>query len=218
MRLSEIPLMLTLAALPSFGRAQNLPRVEAALQAVGTFSWIVHGMDTFGFDVLNGIDVVDTTYASKTAVELALRGGEADIVVDDFLGPVVLHANGVDVTAIFRYATAIGGLVVGTDSDIDGLEDLRGATIVAGSLDDKSLIILRALTISQYGFDVQNDAEVLAAAPPLMSQLIGSGEADAGLPLWHRVARMEAGGVARPWSTAGASVRSLPGPTHRSRV
>ncbi|MFN2322567.1 MAG: ABC transporter substrate-binding protein [Trueperaceae bacterium] len=201
MRPIRIPLVLTLAALLSFGQSQNLPRVEAAMQAVGTFSWIVHGMDTFGFDTLNGIDVVGTTYASKAAVEIALRGAEADVVVDDFLGPVVLRANGVEVTAIFPYATAIGGLVVGADSEIAGIEDLRGATIAASSLDDKSLIILRALSISQYGFDVQNDAEVLAASPPLMSQLVGNGEADAALPLWHWVARMEASGSARELMT-----------------
>lgn len=201
MRPFRIPLVLTLAALLSFGQSQNLPRVEAAMQAVGTFSWIVHGMDTFGFDTLNGIDVVGTTYASKAAVEIALRGAEADVVVDDFLGPVVLRANGVEVTAIFPYATAIGGLVVGADSEIAGIEDLRGATIAASSLDDKSLIILRALSISQYGFDVQNDAEVLAASPPLMSQLVGNGEADAALPLWHWVARMEASGSARELMT-----------------
>jgi NitT/TauT family transport system substrate-binding protein len=178
------------------GHAQNPPKVNAAMQAVGTFSWIVHGMDTFGFDLLNGIDVVGTTYASKAAVEIALRGGEADVIVDDFLGPVLLRSNGVPVTAIFPYATAIGGLVVGNDSGIASLEDLRGKTIAAGSLDDKSLIILRALTISEYGFDVQDASEIVAASPPLMSQLVGSGEADAGLPLWHWVARMEAGGVA----------------------
>ena len=213
MRPLRIPLVLTLAALLSFGQAQNLPRVEAAMQAVGTFSWIVHGMDTFGFDVLNGIDVVGTTYASKTAVELALRGGEADVVVDDFLGPVLLRANGVEVTGIFPFATAVGGLVVGTDSAIDGLEDLRGATIAASSLDDKSLIILRALTISQYGFDVQTDAEVLAAAPPLMSELIGSGEADAALPLWHWVARMQATGTARELMTVADMLGMLELPT-----
>lgn len=180
----------------TFGHAQNPPTVNAAMQAVGTFSWIVHGMDTFGFDLLNGIDVVGTTYASKAAVEIALRGGEADVIVDDFLGPVLLRSNGVPVTAIFPYATAIGGLVVGNDTGIDSLDDLQGKTIAAGSLDDKSLIILRALTISQYGFDVQDAAEVVAASPPLMSQLVGSGEADAGLPLWHWVARMEASGIA----------------------
>jgi NitT/TauT family transport system substrate-binding protein len=213
MRPLRIPLLLALTALLGFGQAQNLPRVEAAMQAVGTFSWIVHGMDTFGFDVLNGIDVVGTTYASKAAVEIALRGGEADVIVDDFLGPVLLRANGVDVTAIFPYATAIGGLVVGNDSTIDSLDDLQGATIAASSLDDKSLIILRALTISQYGFDVQNDAEVLAAAPPLMSQLIGNGEADAALPLWHWVARMEAGGVGKELMTVADMLGMLDLPT-----
>ncbi len=197
----RVPLALALAAILTFGHAQNLPRVEAAMQAVGTFSWIVHGMDTFGIDVLNGIDVVGTTYASKTAVEIALRGGEADVVVDDFLGPVLLRANGVEATAIFPYATAIGGLVVGVDSEITGPQDLQGATIAASSLDDKSLIILRALTISEYGFDVQDASEVVAASPPLMSQLVGSGEADAALPLWHWVARMEAAGTARELMT-----------------
>ena len=213
MRPLRIPLVLTLAALLSFGQSQNLPRVEAAMQAVGTFSWIVHGMDTFGFDILNGIDVVGTTYASKAAVEIALRGGEADVIVDDFLGPVLLRANEIPVTAIFPYATAIGGLVVGVDSTIDSLDDLRGATLAAASLDDKSLIILRALTIDQYGFDVQNDSEVLSASPPLMSQLVGNGEADAALPLWHWVARMEAAGTARELMTVADMLGMLDLPT-----
>ncbi len=209
----RVTLALALAAILTFGHAQNLPRVEAAMQAVGTFSWIVHGMDTFGIDVLNGIDVVGTTYASKAAVEIALRGGEADVVVDDFLGPVLLRSNGVEATAIFPYATAIGGLVVGADSDITGPQDLQGATIAASSLDDKSLIILRALTISEYGFDVQDASEVVAASPPLMSQLVGSGEADAALPLWHWVARMEAAGTARELMTVADMLGMLDLPT-----
>ena len=213
MRTYRIPLVLVLTAALGFGSAQNLPRVEAAMQAVGTFSWIVHGMDTFGFDVLNGIDVVGTTYASKAAVEIALRGGEADVIVDDFLGPVLLRANDIPVTAIFPYATAIGGLVVGVDSTIEGPADLRGATLAAASLDDKSLIILRALTIDQYGFDVQNDSEVLSASPPLMSQLVGNGEADAALPLWHWVARMEAAGTARELMTVADMLGMLDLPT-----
>lgn len=213
MRIRRIPLLAALALTLSFGQAQNLPRVEAAMQAVGTFSWIVHGMDTFGFDVLNGIDVVGTTYASKAAVEIALRGGEADVIVDDFLGPVLLRANDIPVTAIFPYATAIGGLVVGVDSTIDSLDDLRGATVAAASLDDKSLIILRALTIDQYGFDVQNDSEVLSASPPLMSELVGNGEADAALPLWHWVARMEAAGTARELMTVADMLGMLDLPT-----
>lgn len=213
MRMIRPLAVLAAAAVLTFAAAQNPPRVNAAMQAVGTFSWIVHGMDTFGFDILNGIDVVGTTYASKQATELALRAGDADVLVDDFIGPVVLRANGVEVTGIFPYATAIGGLVVGVNSDIQSPADLQGKVIAAGSLDDKSLIILRALTISQYGFDVQDAAEVVAAAPPLMSQLVASGEADAALPLWHWVARMQAAGTARELMTVEAMQTMLGLPT-----
>lgn len=171
--------------------------VRAAMEAVGTFSWVVHGMDYFGTAEANGITVIGTPYASKQATEIALRGGEADVKVDDFLAPVLLRDAGIMASGIYPYATAVGGLVVPVDSDIQGIADLQGKTIAAGSLRDKSLLILRALTISEYGFDPQEDGEVVAAAPPLMSQLTASGEVDASLPLWHWVARMEAGGIAR---------------------
>lgn len=196
-RITALATALVAALTISFAAAQNLPRVNAAMEAVGTFSWIVHGMKTFGLDTLNGIDVVGTTYASKQATELALRAGDADVTVDDFLGAVILRGNDVQVTAIYPFAKAIGALVVPTASDATSIADLQGATIAAGSLRDKSLLIMRALTISQYGFDPQADGEVVAAAPPLMQQLIASGEVDAGLPLWHFVARIEGAGQGR---------------------
>ncbi|HET9026022.1 MAG TPA: ABC transporter substrate-binding protein [Trueperaceae bacterium] len=191
-------LALAFASLLTFGAAQSAtPTVHAAMEAVGTFSWVVHGMDYFGTAAANGIEVVGTPYASKQATEIALRSGEADVKVDDFLGPVLLRDAGIMASGIYPYATAVGGLVVGSDSTISSPADLKGKTIAAGSLRDKSLLILRALTISEYGFDPQTDGEVVAAAPPLMQQLTASGEVDAALPLWHWVARMEAAGVAR---------------------
>lgn len=177
--------------------AQSLPTVNAAMEAVGTFSWVVHGMEYFGTAEAHGFRVVGTPYVSKQATEIALRSGEADVKVDDFLGPVLLRDAGIAASGIYPYATAIGGLVVPVDSEIQSVADLAGATLAAGSLRDKSLLILRALTISEYGFDPQADGEVIAAAPPLMMQLTASGEAEAALPLWHWVARMEAAGVAR---------------------
>jgi NitT/TauT family transport system substrate-binding protein len=209
MLLRPIVLTLALALTAGLTAAQSSPRVNAAMQAAGTFSWVIHAMDTFGFDILNGIDVVGTTYASKTATEIALRGGDADVLVDDFLGPVLLRANGVAATAIYPYGTAVGGLVVGANSPITSTADLAGAKIAAGSLDDKSLLILRALTISQHGFDVQTASEVIAAAPPLMSQLVGSGEVSAALPLWHWVARMQAAGTAREIMTVADMLGEL---------
>ena len=208
-RMLRTALLATVVITAGSSVAQELPRVNAAMEAVGTFSWIVHAMDTFGIDTAHGIDVVGTTYASKQATELALRAGDADVTVDDFLGPVILRGNGVEVTAIYPFAKAIGGLVVPMDSTVTGVADLRGATIAAGSLRDKSLLILRALTISEYGFDPQVDGEVVAAAPPLMQQLITTGEVDAGLPLWHFVARIEAAGGGREVMPVTAMLEAL---------
>lgn len=178
-------------------QAQERPVIRAAMEAAGTFSWIIHGMDYFGTDILNGITVEGTFYASKPAVELALLGGEADVNVGDFLAPVTMRDAGIPVTGIYSYATNVGGLVVPTGSDVSSVADLRGRTVAAGSVRDKSVLILRALTISQYGFDVQEDGEIIAAAAPLMQQLIANGEVDAGLPLWHFTARIEAAGQGR---------------------
>ncbi len=197
MKLRRIFAVLVAAATLGFGSAQDLTTVKAAMEAAGTFSWIVHGMEYFGTAEANGLRVEGTVYASKQAVEIALRGGEAQVAVDDFLGPVILRSNDVPVSGIYPFAKAVGGLVVPVASDIDSIDDLRGATIAAGSLRDKSLLILRALAVSQYGFDPQDEAEIVAAAPPLMMELIASGEADAALPFWHFVARMEAAGTAR---------------------
>ncbi|MCZ2109721.1 MAG: hypothetical protein LC118_09165 [Dehalococcoidia bacterium] len=71
----------------SFANAQggtsSPPVVNAAMEATGTFSWVLHGMEHFGTAEANGIRVVATPYASKQATEIALRSGEADVKVDD---------------------------------------------------------------------------------------------------------------------------------------
>src|SRR5690606_1289364 len=188
MKIRRSLVTLLAAAVFGFAGAQELPTVRAAVEAAGTFSWIVHGMDYFGTAEANGIRVEGTVYASKQATELALRGAEADVTVDDFLGSVLLRSRDVAVSGIYPYAKAVGGLVVPVSSDIDSIDDLRGRTIAAGSLRDKSLLILRALAVSQYEFDPQDESEIVAAAPPLMVQLIADAEVDAALPFWHFVA------------------------------
>lgn len=208
LRRMSIAVVLALAAMPAFAQDGDLPVVNAAMEATGTFSWIVHAMDYFGTAEANGIRVVGTPYASKQATEIALRSGEADVKVDDFLAPVLLRQAGIQASGIYPYATAVGGLVVPADSDIQGVEDLDGKTIAAGALRDKSILILRTLTLSQHGFDV-GDGQVVQAAPPLMMELTASGEVDAALPLWHWVARMEAAGVAREIMTVADMLEQL---------
>ena len=195
--LATLLLLATGAAAAQSGECDETFTIRPGMQATGTFSWVVHAMDYFGIAEEYCLELEPTTYASKQAAELALRAGQADVVVDDIIGAVTLRSNGVPVKAVYPYSKATGGVVVPVDSDIDSIADLEGKTIAASSLDDKSLLILRALTSSEYGFDPQVDGQTLQAAPWLMSGLLDGGEIDAGIPYWHFVARMTATGEFR---------------------
>lgn len=151
-------------------------------------------MEYFGVDEELGITLESETYATKQATEIALRAGNADLVVDDFVGVAQMRSRNLPVRGVYPFSRATGGIVVPTDAGIEGVADLAGKTIGAASLDDKSLLILRALAVSKYNFDPQTDSEVIAVSPPLMEELLGQGELEVAIPYWHFVPRMTATG------------------------
>lgn len=196
-------------AFSGFAGAQSSDTVTAGLQASGTFSWILHAIEYFGIDKDLGLEINGVTYATKEATELALMAGDVDVTVDDFVNVVLMRSRGVPVRAVYPYTLALGGLVVRTDSDIETIADLRGKVIGAASLSDKSLLILRVLTTSKYGFDPQFDSETIAAAAPLMTELARRGDMDAVLPFWHFAARMIGNGEFREIATVHGMLDEL---------
>ena len=176
------------------GSAQEQRTVRIGLQASGTFSWVVHAMEYFGIDEELGLTLESETYATKQATEIALRAGDTDLVVDDFVGVAQMRSRNLPVRGVYPYSRATGGVVVPVDAGIETIADLAGKTIGAASLDDKGLLILRALAVSQYDFDPQTDSNVIAASPPLMEELLAAGELEVAIPYWHYVPRMTAGG------------------------
>lgn len=192
-----IALALVAVLASSVSAQEERMTIRVGQQAAGTFSWITHAMVYFGLDEKYNLEILEETYASKPATQLALQTGEVDVVVDDFVGAVQMRDAGVPVRGIWPFSAATGGLVVPVDSDIQSIADLQGRSIGTASLGDKAILILRALLISQYGFDPQADGQVLQAAAPLQQGLLESGELDAALPFWHFVARMEASGEFR---------------------
>ena len=177
--------------------AQDTHTVQVGQQASGTFSWITHAMRYYGLDMKYGLNLVEDTYATKPAAQLALQAGEVDVIVDDFIGAVNMREAGVPVRAIWPFSKATGGVVVPVDSEVQTVADLQGHTIAAAALNDKSMLILRAYLSTNYGFDPQDDGMVLQAAAPLMQGLLDEGEIDAAIPFWHFVARMEGSGEYR---------------------
>lgn len=207
-----LPLALLVAAVPAMAQ-QELGRVRVGLQAGGTLSWVTFVIQRLGLDQARGIRVETTTYATKQATEIALRAGEADVVVDDFVGVTTMRAAGVPVRAVYPFSLATGGVVVPVDSPIRTVADLQGKRIAVASLDDKSWLILRALGVARYGVDLQRASEVQAAAPPLMTELLGRGDIDAAIPYWHFVARLVGTGRYRELISVSRMLAELNLPT-----
>ncbi len=119
------------------------------------------------------------------------------MIVSDWLWVSRQRSEGGDL-ALVPYSTAVGAVMVGPQSPLGSLADLRGKTIgVAGGPLDKSWLLLRALVLRRHGFDLAAESEVVYGAPPLMSEKALSGELDAVLNFWHFCARLEADGFRR---------------------
>ena len=53
--------------------------IQVGQQATGTFSWITHAIDYYGLDEKYNLNIVEQTYASKPATQLAIQAGEVDV-------------------------------------------------------------------------------------------------------------------------------------------
>ena len=138
-----------------------------------------------------------SAFAGEDATNIALQAGAVDIIVSDWLWVSRQRSEGGDL-ALVPYSSAVGAVMVGPQSPLGGLADLRGKTIgVAGGPLDKSWLLLRALVQRRHGFDLAAESEVAYGAPPLMSEKALSGELDAVLNFWHFCARLEAAGFRR---------------------
>lgn len=190
------------------GTAAAQKTLNVGLQAGGTLSWVTFAIQKYGIDRDLGFRLNTTTYASKDATRVALRAGDAQVVVDDFLEVTLLRQKGFPVSAIYPFSLITGGVIVPAGSDIRTVADLKGQTLGATSLTDKTLLILRAYTRRQ-GFDVQSAAKVASVSSPLMEQFMNRGEIQAGIPFWHHGARMVSTGKFRTLISSADLLRGL---------
>lgn len=189
------------------GLAQDQPQLRAAMLKTGTVNWEIATIRANDFDAANGFDLVVQDYADNAATRIAFEGGEADVVVADWIWVARMRAEGRDYVFI-PYSKAVGGLVVKDDSGIGSLPDLKGRKIgIAGGPLDKSWLILRAYAQSQ-GFDLQGETEQVFGAPPLIFETALNGETDGAINFWHFNAKAEAAGF-RPLMTVSEAALAL---------
>jgi len=186
--------------------AQELPTVRAAVLKIGTVNWELQTIKRLGLDTQNGFTLEVQGYAGGDASRIAFAGGEADVVVADWIWTARQRADGKDYVT-FPYSTAVGGLVVSKDSNAQTLGDLDGAKIgIAGGPLDKSWLILRAYAQQEFEIDLAGSTEQVYGAPPLIFKSGLSGDVDGAINFWHFMAKMKAIGMREIISVSDAAL------------
>ncbi len=186
----------------------DLPVLRAAVLEQGTVSWELDVIKTNGFDTQAGFDLQVMGVAGNSAAQIAFQGGEADVIVSDWLWVARQRASGRDYVFV-PYSRAVGSVMVPGDSPAQTIADLKGGKIgIAGGPLDKSWLILRAYAAQVADMDLVAETEQVFGAPPLIYQTALQGELDGAINFWHFLAKMEAGGM-RPLVTVSEAAEAL---------
>ena len=173
----------------------DVPTLRAAVLKIGTVNWELDVIKTNGLDKKHGFNLEVQGLAGNPATRVAFQGGEADVVVADWIWVARQRAEGKDFVFI-PYSTAVGGLMVKKDSGISSLEDLKGKKIgIAGGPVDKSWLLIRALAKQENGMDLVSETEQVFGAPPLIFKSALQGEVQGAINFWHFGAKMQAAGM-----------------------
>ncbi len=175
--------------------ADNLPVVRVAVLQFGTVNWELDVIQHHGFDRDLGFTLEVVPLGSKNAVNVALQGGAADVVVNDWIWVSRQRDENRHYTFV-PYSLAVGELIARLDSGIENVTDLAGKKLgIAGGPVDKSWLTLRAYALKTSNLDLTDSVTTQFAAPPLLNELIKRDKLDAVLNFWHYTARLKVGGM-----------------------
>jgi NitT/TauT family transport system substrate-binding protein len=194
MRLRALPAAAIFLGLSGTAHAVDVVRV--AVQKTGTVAWEIAAMKALGLDKAADLDVETTELASTEAGKIALQGGEADIIVSDWLWVARERSLG-DKLLFTPYSNALGAVMASKGSPIHSLADLAGRSIgVAGGPLDKSWLMVQAAARKE-GRDLAQSARPAYGAPPLIAEKLADGELDAALEFWNFCVDLETRGFRR---------------------
>lgn len=168
--------------------------ITVAVQATGTVKWELAAMQALGIHKKYNLVLDIRDVADSKAGQIALQAKEADIILSDFVW-VALQRHQGNMVSFVSHSLTVGGLMVDPAAGIATIADLKGKTLaVSGSPVDKSYVILAAEYNKLTGGNLTDDADVKFGAPPLVNELLTTGQAQAALNLWNWNARAKLAG------------------------
>lgn len=194
-------LLRTLMAAAVFAAAQaatccGAETIRIATQKTGTLAWELTVVRTHGLDKKANLSIEVLELASPEAGKVALRAGNADIMVSDWPWVSRERSLGAKLT-FYPYSSELGAVMVPASSPVHTMADLKGRKLaVAGGPIDKSWLLLQA-SAKQNGIDLKSESTIAYGAPPLLAAKMLDGEMDANLNYWNFCAALEAKGFRR---------------------
>jgi NitT/TauT family transport system substrate-binding protein len=186
----------------SLGAGAQELQLTVGAQESGTAQWEMQVITSLGLAEKHNLDLDLRPLADSRAGQIALQSGAVDVILSDFYWVSIQRNQGNMVTMV-PHSLAVGGLMTMPDSGIETVEDLSGTLIaVAGGPVDKSWLTLQAYYNATTGGDLLAEVEARYGAPPLINELLASGQANATLNYWHWNARAKAAGAVQVISVA----------------
>ena len=187
-------------ALSAFSPAAK--KIELGLQTTGTAAWEIAAMHEAHIDAEHGIEIEVRDVANSGAGQVALQAREVDVILTDFVWTSIQRSEGANFTFV-PHSLAVGGLMVMPDGPVQSIADLDGASIaIAGGPVDKSYVVLQAYYAAQTGGTLSDVIDAQFGAPPLVNELLLSGQVGAALNFWHFNARATVDGAVELISVA----------------
>ena len=188
-------LLAALAAL-QIAAASAADTIRISAQKTGTFAWELAIIRAHGLDKEANLALEVRELASPEAGKIALRSGDADIMISDWLWVSRERSLGAKL-AFYPYSTALGAVMVPDKSPIRTLADLKGRKLaVAGGPIDKSWLLLQA-SLQQDGINLKSDSTIVYGAAPLVAAQMLNGDMDATVNYWNYCAALEEKGFRR---------------------
>lgn len=177
------------------GFAPDGKEITLALQEGGTASWELAAMVAAGLDSSNLIKVNVRDVADSRAGQVALQTDEVDVMLSDFVWVSSQRNQGADFTFV-PHSMAAGGLMVNPAGPVKSVADLEGQTLaVAGGPIDKSYIVLQAYFNAKTGKTLPDLIQAGFGAPPLVNEMLTSGQVQAAMNFWHFNVRARLAGM-----------------------
>ena len=168
--------------------------ITVAVQATGTVKWELAAMQALGILKKHNLVLDIREVADSKAGQIALQAKEADIILSDFVW-VALQRHDGNMVSFVSHSLTVGGLMVDPAAGITSIADLKGKTLaISGSPVDKSYVVLAAEYNKLTGGNLSEDTTAKFGAPPLVNELLTSGQAQAALNLWNWNSRAKLAG------------------------